>query len=224
MSFRDDRDALRHRNEALEREVEALREERDAAHQARDRALADAERARKGEIVDAPHSAYRVGEKVIVEWRGSWWDATVVGVVGPREWRVHYDGWSSSWDENVGPTRILPRAATPPGPRAGKGGARAVQVLFALLVVVIAAVIVFVKANDPPDPPASVPGAYATPGTALTASDVLSVGAPVWVEWHGTWYRATVLQAYADGSARIHYDGWSDTFDETAARSRIRRP
>ncbi|AKF05714.1 hypothetical protein [Sandaracinus amylolyticus] len=221
MSFRDDRDALRHRNEALEREVEALRAERDAASEARDRALADAERARKGEIIDAPHSAYRAGEKVIVEWRGSWWDATVVGVVGPREWRIHYDGWSSSWDEDVGPMRILPRGATPPGPRAGKGAGRAVLVLLALLAVAIAAVIVLVRGSDAP---ASVPGAYTTPGTALAPSDALSVGAPVWVEWNGTWYRATVLQTYDDGSARIHYDGWSDTLDETVARPRMRRP
>lgn len=107
MAFRDDDDAKRLRIEALERDLEATRLERDRAIEERDRAI---------EERDRPGGPFRKGDRVQVEWRGSWWPARVVDLVGDREWRIHYEGWGAQWDENVGPSRILPRSARPPGP------------------------------------------------------------------------------------------------------------
>ncbi len=46
-----------------------------------------------------------VGEKTKVEWKGSWYPATVLKVNGDQCF-IHYDGYGDSWDEWVGPSRI----------------------------------------------------------------------------------------------------------------------
>lgn len=51
---------------------------------------------------------YHIGQKVLVEWRGTWYDATVIGF-GNGCTMIHYDGYSSSWDECVGSGRTRPR-------------------------------------------------------------------------------------------------------------------
>lgn len=51
-------------------------------------------------------TTYKIGERVSVEWHGSWWAATVIALPAPNRYRVHYDNYDSSWDENVDPTRI----------------------------------------------------------------------------------------------------------------------
>jgi hypothetical protein len=66
------------------------------------RAKADA-----GVPVDAgPRSVYREGERVRVEWHGSMYPATIIGVLGDDRYRVHYEGYGNEWDEDVGLNRI----------------------------------------------------------------------------------------------------------------------
>jgi len=48
----------------------------------------------------------RVGDKIEVEWRGAYKPATVVGVVAPGSYRVHFEGFDAQWDEVVGEARI----------------------------------------------------------------------------------------------------------------------
>lgn len=47
-------------------------------------------------------------DPVEVEWRGSWWPATLVERRGAR-WLVHYDGYGKDWDEVVTLERIRDR-------------------------------------------------------------------------------------------------------------------
>jgi hypothetical protein len=49
-------------------------------------------------------------EAVEVQWRGSWWPAIVLEKRGDR-WLVHYEGYSSEWDEVVSLERIRERQA-----------------------------------------------------------------------------------------------------------------
>lgn len=42
------------------------------------------------------------------------------------------------------------------------------------------------------------------------------------VEWNGTWYPATVLETKKNGDAFIHYDGYSDSWNEWVPPSRQR--
>lgn len=48
-----------------------------------------------------------VGAKVTVNWKGSWYPATVKDVnAATNEYYIQYDGWSESWNEWVGQDRI----------------------------------------------------------------------------------------------------------------------
>jgi hypothetical protein len=49
---------------------------------------------------------FKIGDRVQVEWHGGWYPASVIGQPSPSRYRIHYDGYDSSWDENVDPTRI----------------------------------------------------------------------------------------------------------------------
>ncbi|MBI2768838.1 MAG: RNA-binding protein [Burkholderiales bacterium] len=51
---------------------------------------------------------YKVGDDVQVAWKGKWWPASVISV-GEGRWKIHYDGYESSWDEWVGPERMRGR-------------------------------------------------------------------------------------------------------------------
>lgn len=55
-------------------------------------------------------SKFTVGDKVMVEWKGSWWPAKVIKVrKGGSPYRIHYDGYSNSWNEWVTDSRIRNR-------------------------------------------------------------------------------------------------------------------
>jgi hypothetical protein len=51
---------------------------------------------------------FKVRDLVKVNWKGSWWSASVIKV-GKNSWKIHYDGYNNSWDEWVGPKRIRKR-------------------------------------------------------------------------------------------------------------------
>jgi len=57
----------------------------------------------------ASNRAYANGDAVQIEWHGTWWPGRVVGVEGGGRYRINYDGYSSSWDETVGPDRLCPK-------------------------------------------------------------------------------------------------------------------
>jgi hypothetical protein len=45
------------------------------------------------------------GDSVQVLWKGNWWPAHVLKAKGGL-WKIHYDGYDSSWDEWVGLERL----------------------------------------------------------------------------------------------------------------------
>ncbi|MCB9656260.1 MAG: hypothetical protein H6726_01320 [Sandaracinaceae bacterium] len=147
-------------------------------------------------------AAYAQGQAVQVEWRGSWYAATILGQQPDGMYRIHYDGWSDEWDESVDTTRIrLPQASDEgtdlpevfvqhPGAEGADGN---------------------MGSSDDPG------GWTPTPDTDLP------VGLAVHVEWRGRWYRAEILEAPPYGeTCRVHYPGWSDEWDEEVPRTRIR--
>ena len=54
-------------------------------------------------------AAFGEGNPVSVLWKGTWYPAHVLKALGGDRYRIHYDGYDSSWDENVGPSRIRSR-------------------------------------------------------------------------------------------------------------------
>lgn len=59
-------------------------------------------------------------QKVEVEWKGKWYKATVLEAKD-QAYKVHYDGFASSWDEMVTASRIRPLQNGTVSPVAAKG-------------------------------------------------------------------------------------------------------
>jgi hypothetical protein len=55
----------------------------------------------------APVSPFKPGDKVKVRWRGSVYSATVVAIVAPDRFLIHYDGHESAWDETITLERVV---------------------------------------------------------------------------------------------------------------------
>jgi hypothetical protein len=51
-------------------------------------------------------STFKVGDHVKAEWKGTYYPATILLVLGGERYRVHYDGYDQNWDENVDISRI----------------------------------------------------------------------------------------------------------------------
>ena len=51
-------------------------------------------------------TSYKVGDRIRVRWRGSVYTASVVSVVGPDRFLVHYEGHENAWDEVVPLERV----------------------------------------------------------------------------------------------------------------------
>jgi hypothetical protein len=51
-------------------------------------------------------STFKEGDKVSVDWKNLYYNATIIGVLGNEQYRVHYDGMDSNWDEDVDLSRI----------------------------------------------------------------------------------------------------------------------
>lgn len=58
------------------------------------------------------YHAWNAGDQVDVLWKGIWYDARIVRVVGNDRYRVHYNGYADSWDEDVGGERVRMRRHT----------------------------------------------------------------------------------------------------------------
>lgn len=59
---------------------------------------------------DPSGGKFGVGDAVKVLWKGTWYDASVLAVSGKKgTYKIHYDGYDTSWDEWVGNDRIKGR-------------------------------------------------------------------------------------------------------------------
>jgi hypothetical protein len=59
------------------------------------------------------------------------------------------------------------------------------------------------------------------PPRATAGLSSFKEGDVVEVEWHGTWYKSTVLEVRPEGY-KINYIGWANTYDEVVGPARIR--
>ena len=68
------------------------------------------------------------------------------------------------------------------------------------------------------------PASAEIPGELVVADAKLEVGQKLLAEWAGKWLPVKVLVLKPDGSVRIHWEGWANSFDEDVARSKLRFP
>lgn len=141
----------------------------------------------------APTMSFAVGDKIDVNWKGSWWKGEVLSVDGAK-YKIHYVGWSATWDESVTADRVRARTEE------AKSGTEQPA---------IAAV---------PAPEATA-SAEAT-AKAATASPY-KVGSKVDVNWKGSWYQGQVIGT-PSGQFRVHYIGFAASWDENVPASRLR--
>jgi len=60
-----------------------------------------------------PLASARVGQRIEVEWHGSWWAAEVIQTKHGF-YKIHYSGWGAEWDEWVELPRMRAPQAKPP--------------------------------------------------------------------------------------------------------------
>ena len=70
---------------------------------------------------ETPLAKGRTGQRVSIEWHGSWWDGEIVATKNGF-YKVHYTGWGAEWDEWVESDRLrgLGATAAKPKPDASK--------------------------------------------------------------------------------------------------------
>lgn len=57
----------------------------------------------------AQTNTYRIGDQIRVEWRGRYYPAQILDIVGKERYRVHYEGYPTEFDENVDKNRVEAR-------------------------------------------------------------------------------------------------------------------
>lgn len=163
----------------------------------------------------AKEHGHAAGQAVLVKWGVRWWKAKVVRVTGGDRWLIHYDGWASKWDEEVGPDRIC---AAPKGSKAGGGRTRAVVAAVAAACIVAGGLAGFFLVTDEPS---SVIGPV-EPSSVVNTGVQLSVGDKVQVRWRDGWYIASVLRVEENGDVYVSFDGYGSEWNDTVTRDRIR--
>jgi len=153
---------------------------------------------------------YRVGEYVLVEWEeGRVYPAYIIEVSGKSHYRVHFDGYDSRWDEDVGIDRIKgrvegPVAPQPPPPKVARASQTA----------------------KPAARPSPAGGAGATAAPSASAGPAVLAnpyrpGDRVRLTWRGSVYSATVLEVVAKDKLLVHYEGHENVWDEVVHVERI---
>lgn len=64
------------------------------------------EKVRRTAVEAAKTNKFKIGDRVRAEWHAHTYNAVIVGIVGPERYRLHYEGYGSEWDENVGRERL----------------------------------------------------------------------------------------------------------------------
>ncbi len=62
--------------------------------------------ARSPEASDGRPKGRELDSHIAVEWHGKYYPATVIGTTPEGLTRIHYDGYGTEWDEDVGEDRI----------------------------------------------------------------------------------------------------------------------
>ena len=144
----------------------------------------------------APAMTFSAGDAVDVQWKSSWWKGEVLEVKGTK-YRVHYVGWSSTWNEDVTPDRVRARTDA-----ASVGSEETAAV-----------------ASAAPSATQAAP----EPAPKAVAATAWKAGSKVDVNWNGQWWQGQVLSVTGN-QYKVHYIGWASSWDEVVPASRLRAP
>jgi hypothetical protein len=146
-------------------------------------------------LLPACKKPYRIGEHVLVEWEegsSNRYPAYIVERVSPTRYRVHFEGYDTRFDEDIGVDRISGRVEGPVG------------------------------APPPPKKVARGASSSAAPdASAALVANPYKPGDRLRVRWRGSIYPATVLDVVAKDRVRVRYDGFETAWDENVQLERI---
>ncbi|HEX7603457.1 MAG TPA: hypothetical protein VF316_17680 [Polyangiaceae bacterium] len=74
--------------------------------------------------VAAGKSTYKVGDAITVTWKSSNYPATVLAVLPNEQYKIHYTGYASSWDETIGLDRVVGAKGAAAAAKADAGAAK----------------------------------------------------------------------------------------------------
>lgn len=138
-------------------------------------------------------SPFQVGDAVEIDWSGMWYKGTVKEVASGK-YKVHYEGWSDTYDEWVGPERLRKTAGS------GKT----------------------VTEKEKPKEEKKATTETKTTGDKTSDSPTYQKNQKVEINWSGTWYKGTILEV-SNGKYKVRYDGWGSAYDEWVGQERLRK-
>lgn len=138
---------------------------------------------------------YRVGDHVLVEWEeggAALYPGFIIERVDETRYRIHFDGYDTRFDEDLGADRIRGLVTGPvPTPPPPKHVARLVGL--------------------PLEPDA---------GAALVVNPY-KVGDRLRVRWRGSIYSAFILEIVAKDRVLVRYEGHESAWDEVVPLDRV---
>lgn len=154
----------------------------------------------------------RVQQIVQVQWGNAWYPADVVRINSNGTVRIHYRGWSNGSDEDITLSRVqLAHGAVAPSAKATPATATANQPDTSI------------TTPEGGQPNYEGPGKVPSSGRRVPSLAPLKQGLIVQVVWGGSgrWFPADVVRINANKTVRIHFRGWSDSFDEDVTLDKI---
>ncbi len=184
----------------------------------------------------------QVGDKVLVEWQQKWYPAEIVAK-GKYKWKIHYDGYSNSWDEWVDEQRIKPQVKTQNSQQSSS-----LQKNFLLEEIVEVKwhgywypakilrkdkvdqfYIHFIGMSDQWNEwvgfdrirKKQASQSENKKSTTSTNEYQYKKGETVKVKWKNAWYRAKIIETKNE-AWKVHFIGYSNKWDQWVTRHRIR--
>lgn len=149
--------------------------------------------------------------RVEVEWGGKWWPAEILERKESK-YRIHYTGWSDSWDEWVTIERMRLVAVPLKNVEVEWGGTWWPATVLASKDGKFH--IHYTDHSDTWDE-------WVASDRIRNVTELPANSKEVEVEWGNTWWAAEILDR-KDGKYRIHYTGYGEQSDEWVTRDRIR--
>jgi hypothetical protein len=137
----------------------------------------------------------KVGDPILIEYYGSWWEGEVLALKSNGDVRIRYTGYGSDWDETVPRSRVRRSTA--------------------------GAVVGTAAQQHPPGPLRVGPGGNVNAGKPVGPTTPLKTGDRVQIEQYGAWWAGEVLDVLEDGRIKVRYTGWGSGWDEVVPRSRL---
>lgn len=166
----------------------------------------------------AKPAAFFIGQVADVEWHGSWYPATVEEIDEQGNYYIHYVGYGCNWDEWVNSSRIRTRHH-----QNSKHGYYKVKDTHPILHGVNPMPKQYEScwSNCNETYCDSTNGASTTNNQAIPAASSFSKNENIKVEWHGSWYPATI-EKVDNGKFFIHYTGYENSWDEWVTPARMK--